>query len=164
MKDVVGMLDELQTKALKNEEGRKIVANYGLDPKLGKYHRSFCEDCDKAIEIDEAAVTCPECGGNNITFGVFDRIELVKDKEKTQSPEIRPQYVYQVPLTFIPGVGGKTIDKLLEHKVKTYAFVGPSGTGKSYRAQMVASEYDIKVVYTKGNIKLEETGTLTVEN
>ena len=100
-------------KALKNEEGRKILANYGLDPKLGKYHRSFCEDCNKTIEIDEAAVTCPECGGANITFGVFDRIELVKDKEKTESPEIRPQYVYQVPLTFIPGVGGKTIDKLL---------------------------------------------------
>ena len=101
-------------KALKNENGRKIIANYGLDPKLGKYHRSFCEDCNKAIEIDEAAVTCPECGGSNITFGVFDRIELVKDKEKTQSPEFRPKYVYQVPLTFIPGVGGKTIDKLLD--------------------------------------------------
>ena len=101
-------------KALKNEDGRKIIANYGLDPKLGKYHRSFCEDCNKAIEIDEAAVTCPECGGSNITFGVFDRIELVKDKEKTKSPETRPQYVYQVPLTFIPGVGGKTIEKLLE--------------------------------------------------
>ena len=101
-------------KALKNEDGRKILANYGLDPKLGKYHRSFCEDCNKAIEIDEAAVTCPECGGNNITFGVFDRIELVKDKEKTKSPETRPQYVYQVPLTFIPGVGGKTIEKLLD--------------------------------------------------
>ena len=100
-------------KALKNEEGRKILANYGLDPKLGKYHRSFCEDCDKAIEIDEAAVTCPECGGNNIVFGVYDRIELVKDKETTKSPEFRPQYIYQVPLTFIPGVGGKTIDKLL---------------------------------------------------
>ena len=100
--------------ALKNEEGRKIIANYGLDPKLGKYHRSFCEDCDKTIEIDEAAVTCPECGGNNITFGVFDRIELVKDKSKTKSPEIRPPYIYQVPLTFIPGVGGKTIDKLLD--------------------------------------------------
>ena len=101
-------------KALKNEDGRKIIANYGLDPKLGKYHRSFCEDCNKAIEIDEAAVKCPECGGSNITFGVYDRIELVKDKEKTKSPEIRPQYVYQVPLTFIPGVGGKTIEKLLD--------------------------------------------------
>ena len=34
------------------------------------------------------------------------------------------------------------IDKLLETKIKVYAFVGPSGTGKSYRAQMVASEYN----------------------
>ena len=100
-------------KALKNEDGRKVLANYGLDPKLGKYHRSFCEDCDKAIEIDEAAVKCPECGGDKIVFGVYDRIELVKDKETTQSPEYRPPYIYQVPLTFIPGVGGKTIDKLL---------------------------------------------------
>lgn len=100
-------------KALKNEDGRKIVANYGLDPKLGKYHRSFCEDCNKTIEIDEAAVTCPECGGNNITFGVYDRIELIRDKKETQSPKFRPPYIYQIPLTFIPGVGAKTIDKLL---------------------------------------------------
>ena len=100
-------------KALKNQDGRKIIANYGLDPKLGKYHRSFCEDCNQTIEIDEAAVTCPKCGGSNITFGVYDRIELIKDKQKTKSPEFRPPYIYQVPLTFIPGVGGKTIDKLL---------------------------------------------------
>ena len=102
-------------KALKNEEGRKIIANYGLDPKLGKYHRSFCEDCNDSIEIEEVATTCPKCGGKNITFGVFDRIELIKDKEETKSPENRPQYIYQVPLTFIPGVGGKTVDKLLKH-------------------------------------------------
>ena len=100
--------------ALKNQEGRKIIANYGLDPKLGKYHRSFCEDCDKTIEIDEAAVKCPMCGSEKIVFGVYDRIELVKDKEETKSPAIRPPYIYQVPLTFIPGVGGKTIDKLLD--------------------------------------------------
>ena len=29
------------------------------------------------------------------------------------------------------------------NKMKVYAFVGPSGTGKSYRAQMVAGENDI---------------------
>ena len=102
-------------KALKNEDGRKIVANYGLDPKLGKYHRSFCEDCKDSIEIDEAATVCPKCGGQNITFGVFDRIELIKDKKETKSPENRPPYIYQVPLSFIPGVGGKTVEKLLSH-------------------------------------------------
>ena len=102
-------------KALKGEDGRKIIANYGLDPKLGKYHRSFCEDCNDSIEIDEAATVCPNCGGQNITFGVFDRIELIKDKKETKSPENRPPYIYQVPLSFIPGVGGKTIEKLLDN-------------------------------------------------
>ena len=31
-------------------------------------------------------------------------------------------------------------------KLKTYAFVGPSGTGKSYRAQYVANESGIKYI------------------
>ena len=101
-------------KALKNEDGRKIVANYGLDPKLGKYHRTYCDDCQKAIETKEPVEICPMCGGKNVTFGVFDRIELIKDKKETKSPENRPPYIYQVPLGFIPGVGGKTIEKLLD--------------------------------------------------
>ena len=35
-------------------------------------------------------------------------------------------------------------------KIKVYAFVGPSGTGKSYRAQMVASERDISFIIDDG--------------
>ena len=50
---------------------------------------------------------------NKVTFGVFDRIELIKDKKQTKSPKNRPPYIYQVPLTFIPGLGAKTIEKLL---------------------------------------------------
>lgn len=100
-------------KALKNEDGRKIIANYGLDPKLGKYHRTHCDNCDSTIETREPVEICPKCGSNKVTFGVFDRIELIKDKETTKSPVNRPPYVYQIPLTFIPGVGGKTIEKLL---------------------------------------------------
>ena len=100
-------------KALKNEDGRKILANYGLDPKLGKYHRTFCEKCGKPIEGKAPITVCPDCDSSKITMGVFDRIEIIKDKEKTKSPEFRPPYVYQIPLTFMPGVGGKTIDKLL---------------------------------------------------
>ena len=102
-------------KALKNEDGRKIVANYGMDPKLGKYHRTYCEICDKRIPGDAPVTKCDTCESKNITMGVFDRIEIIKDKKETKSPEIRPEYIYQYPLTFIPGVGGKTIDKLLEH-------------------------------------------------
>lgn len=36
------------------------------------------------------------------------------------------------------------------NKIKVYAFVGPSGTGKSYRAQMVAGEHDIHYIIDDG--------------
>lgn len=100
-------------KALKKQEGRKIVSNYGLDPKLGKYHRTYCEVCEKNIPGDAPISKCPDCDSRNITLGVFDRIEMIKDKKESKSPIDRPPYIYQVPLTFIPGLGGKTIDKLL---------------------------------------------------
>lgn len=102
-------------KALKQEEGRKVVCNYGLDPKLGKYHRTYCETCQKNIEGCAPVKNCPDCDSKNITMGVFDRIEEIKDKNQSKSPKHRPPYVYQVPLTFIPGLGGKTIEKLLQH-------------------------------------------------
>ena len=101
--------------ALKNEGGRKIVKNYGLDPKLGKYHRTYCEKCDKRIEGVAPVIKCDSCDSKNITMGVFDRIEIIKDKDTTISPSFRPEYIYQIPLTFIPGVGGKTITKLLNY-------------------------------------------------
>lgn len=89
-------------KALKMEDGRKILANYGMDPKLGKYHRTYCETCDKRIPGDAPVTSCPDCDSKNITMGVFDRIEIIKDKKDTKSPSFRPPYVYQIPLTFIP--------------------------------------------------------------
>ena len=36
------------------------------------------------------------------------------------------------------------------NKIEVYAFVGPSGTGKSYRAQMVAGEYNINYIIDDG--------------
>lgn len=102
-------------KALKNEDGREILANYGLDPKLGKYHRTFCEKCGKPIEGKPPVTYCSECDSSKITMGVLDRIEIIKDKEKTESPRFRPPYIYQIPLTFMPGLGKKTIDKLLNN-------------------------------------------------
>lgn len=101
-------------KALKNEEGRKVVANYGLDPKLGKYHRTYCDNCESTIQTKQPVTICPKCGSNKVTFGVFDRIELIRDKKETKSPKTRPLYIYQVPLGFVPGVGAKVIEKLLE--------------------------------------------------
>ncbi len=38
----------------------------------------------------------------------------------------------------------------MTNNMKVYAFVGPSGTGKSYRAQMVASKYNIQYIIDDG--------------
>ena len=44
------------------------------------------------------------------------------------------------------------IDNLLDNrsKMEVYAFVGSSGTGKSYRAQMVARKYNIRYIIDDG--------------
>ena len=73
---------KLESIILKNEDGRKIVANYGMDPKLGKYHRTYCEVCDKNIKGIAPVIKCDTCDSKNITMGVFDRIELIKDKKE----------------------------------------------------------------------------------
>lgn len=113
------MLEDINFKellmAIKNENGRKIICNYGLDPKLGKYHRTYCETCDKRIEGDIPVTKCDTCDSKNITMGVLDRIEIIKDKKQMESPSFRPPYIYQIPLTFIPGIGSKMIKKLLDN-------------------------------------------------
>jgi len=96
-------------KALKNEDGRKIIANYGLDPLLGKYHETTCAKC--TTPMDESMETCPNCGSTKTVKGVFDRIQELSDA--TEKPE-RPPYIHQVPLEFMPGIGPKTMKKLLE--------------------------------------------------
>ena len=42
------------------------------------------------------------------------------------------------------------LSKIGTNKIKVYAFVGPSGTGKSYRAQMVAGEKDTHFIIDDG--------------
>ena len=39
---------------------------------------------------------------------------------------------------------------LFNHKMKVFAFVGPSGTGKSYRAQMVANQKGVEYIIDDG--------------
>lgn len=81
---------------------------------FGKYHRTYCEVCGKNIEGKAPVSLCDTCDSRNITMGVYDRIEAIKDKKETISPKSRPEYIYQIPLTFIPGLGKKTIEKLLD--------------------------------------------------
>jgi len=100
-------------KALKNEEGRRIVANYGLNPKLGKYHRTFCFNCQSITDIPPPITECPNDPKHRVVIGVLDRLVMIRDRKEPFDGK-RPPYYYQVPLEFIPGVGPKTIDKLIK--------------------------------------------------
>ena len=42
------------------------------------------------------------------------------------------------------------LKEIFKNKIEVYAFVGPSGTGKSYRAQMVAGEKNIEYIIDDG--------------
>ncbi|MCX7710125.1 MAG: endonuclease Q family protein [Clostridia bacterium] len=99
-------------KALKNQDGRRVVANYGLNPKLGKYHRSYCEICDTVIEGEPPVLKCPVSENHSVVVGVRDRLEIIQDRE-VEKMEGRAPYHYQIPLEFLPKVGPKTIDKLI---------------------------------------------------
>ena len=143
--------------ALKNEKGRKIIANYGLDPKLGKYHRTYCDDCDTTIETKEPVSICPKCGSKKVTFGVFDRIELIKDKNETKSPKNRPPYIYQVPLGFISGVGTKYIAKLLDHFETEMDILHK--LSKDDIEAVVGEKIADKIINAReGNVKIESGG------
>ena len=101
--------------ALQRKEGRKITANYGLDPKLGKYHRTFCEICNYTTTSNPPIYKCEKCGSDKVVKGVFDRIVEIGDYQQSFSPPHRPPYFHQVPLEFVPGVGKKTLEKLFSY-------------------------------------------------
>lgn len=97
--------------ALAGENGRRIMANYGMHPHLGKYHRSFCPQCEKLAPEQEATFNCDICGQRMIP-GVWDRILAIRDYEEPHHPMGRPPYYYRLPLHFIPGLGPKTYGRL----------------------------------------------------
>jgi len=96
-------------KALLGNSGRAILANYGLDPLLGKYYRTTCAHC--RMPVDDGTERCPSCGSTEKIKGVAERIRELTDAER--GPD-RPPYVHQIPLEFIPGIGPKTLKKLLK--------------------------------------------------
>ncbi|WP_312092402.1 endonuclease Q family protein [Niallia sp.] len=97
-------------KVLHQEEGRRIVANYGLDPKLGKYHETVCMKC--YTPFFETEGICRECGSHKWVKGVASRITDLKD---AANAPFRPPYIHQIPLDYIPGLGKKTLQKLLDY-------------------------------------------------
>lgn len=101
-------------KALRREDGRRITANYGLDPRLGKYHRSYCTVCEKSFYDRDPVIRCPLCSGENIVMGVKDRLLMISPEGRSNSPDWRPPYIHQIPLNDVPGIGPKTMERLLE--------------------------------------------------
>ena len=99
--------------ALRRENGRSVSANYGLDPRLGKYHRTFCLECEQIALDPPPALRCSICGDDHIVKGVLDRIAEIADYPEPRPPDHRPPYQYQVPLQFLPGIGAVSLGKLL---------------------------------------------------
>ncbi len=99
-------------KALKRRDDCRIMANFGLDPKLGKYHRTFCEQCQAVVQTPPPTLICPRCGSRKVTRGVIDRITQLASPGNLSE---RPPYIHQVPLQFLPGLGRKTLELLLGH-------------------------------------------------
>ncbi len=114
-------LNHLNFHEIKNvllDNGTKIV-NYGLHPQLGKYYRSFCNKCMKNIsEYPPPVHTCPYCGSQKIVVGVLDRISWLADNcdiNASNHPGGRfDNYIYQVPLSDLPGIGDSTYWTLIE--------------------------------------------------
>jgi uncharacterized protein (TIGR00375 family) len=101
-------------KALAGKEGRYIEANFGLNPRLGKYHRTFCAQCDRILdELQSTVNRCLDCGSAKIIRGVMDRIQSIADRKVPRIPEFKPPYIYQVPLEYIPGLGKRKLEQLL---------------------------------------------------
>ncbi|HEY3316545.1 MAG TPA: endonuclease Q family protein [Bacillota bacterium] len=99
--------------ALHRRDGRRVLANYGLDPRLGKYHRTHCDACELTVEELPPVHVCPRCGSRRVVLGVLDRLTEIADRERGESPPHRPPYHWQVPLEYLPGLGPKTMERLL---------------------------------------------------
>lgn len=102
-------------QAMLRQCARKVAANYGLNPRLGKYHRTLCEKCGYTEQTGNLSLTkgCVRCGSNKVVKGVLDRINEIADSALPNHPDHRPPYHYQVPLEFISGLGKKGMAKLL---------------------------------------------------
>jgi len=100
--------------ALAGCEGRRVSGNYGLDPRLGKYHRSHCPLCEKTFSEKQPVLSCPKCGNKEPVVGVKDRIMDISQDGRSVSPPARPKYIHQIPLLDVPGIGPATLKTLLK--------------------------------------------------
>lgn len=105
--------------AVRGLKDRRVVANYGLDPALGKYHRTWCSSCGHINTGPAPKTACELCGSTRVVLGVKDRVALLAATGTAgtagrKPSTARPPYIHQVPLLDIPGLGKKTYSRLLE--------------------------------------------------
>jgi len=106
--------------ALRKRKNNRIVGNVGLDPRLGKYYRSFCYKCRRRVyfgekdicnettltikstnlietlaKIKDKKIRCKCCRGL-IKLGVLDRIKYIATTSERNLA--RPPYYNTVPL------------------------------------------------------------------
>ena len=118
-KKVLGYEDEIQNdnkEPKSNSKNRNktlnhIVCNNGMYSRLGKYNKTYCDICECVSEIEDGK--CKKCGSKKIVKGVEDRVIEIADG-KSISPKNRPEYIYKIPLEYIPKLGKKTKEKMLE--------------------------------------------------
>lgn len=89
-------------------EGRRVLANFGMHPQLGKYYTTVCKHCLAESTQDQYCLTC---GKQGVVKGVSTRIKELANA--IDIPKKRPPYNYQVPLEYLSGLGKKTFEKLL---------------------------------------------------
>ena len=121
-------LQDLSYSSIKSAfKNKKIKANYGLVPNLGKYHMTACTKCYKLIDpaiAKENKMKC-SCGGV-IKKGVDFRISEISDFEKLHHPKHRPKYVHLMPLAeliatvYDKGVTTKTVQNLWQNLIDNF--------------------------------------------
>ncbi|MDQ7822698.1 MAG: endonuclease Q family protein [Candidatus Eremiobacteraeota bacterium] len=103
--------------AFRRVQGRSLVANFGLDPRLGRYHRSYCTSCRQVATGPPPILSCPLCGarGGSFAKGVLDRAREIGDFQEPRHPDHRPPYHHQIPLELVPGLKSALMARLIEH-------------------------------------------------
>lgn len=102
----------------------QIVENYGMDPRMGKYHETGCISCYRIYSLDEAEkLNMKCCCGGRIKKGVVARINQLTTRSSLQHSK-HPPYQYILPLAellsaiYNKGISTKFVqtryDKLIE--------------------------------------------------
>ena len=107
--------------AIKNNQ---VIENFGMDPRMGKYHETGCISCYKLYSWDDAEKLNMKCScGGRIKRGVVARINQLSAGSSSQNNK-HPPYHYILPLAellssiYDKGVSTKFVqtryDKLIE--------------------------------------------------